>query len=117
MKIIETVESSRPSQAERLRAILAKHGVRHLDDAIRDNPDGPVRMITTRYATQIDYQVIVGDDDMYRGRCIWDRSVTFGATDRTVAGGEDFVAAARAQDEVAQAAHALLEALAGDGGS
>lgn len=99
---------------ETARTILNRHGARFVDEALRDNPDGPVAMITTRYATEIDYQVIVGhpdSGDRGKSRVIWDRSVAFGATDARVAGGRDFVAAARAQDEVAYAAFVLCEEL------
>jgi hypothetical protein len=111
-RIIETPEGN-VGRTDNLRAILAKHGARFIDEAIRDNPDGPVSAVTTRYATEVDYQVIVGgwdDGDHGKARVIWDRSVSFGATDARCAGGSDFVAAARAQDEVASAAYALLSA-------
>lgn len=100
------------SVADRARSLLARHGARFVDEAIRDNPDGMVSMVTTRYATEIFYQVAIGDPDAGdrgRARIVWDRAVTFGATDRTVAGGHEFVAAARAQDEVSSAAFALMD--------
>lgn len=95
--------------APELRKLLLGLGARNLDEAITDNPDGPIVMVTSRYATEIHYRVVVGESS--DPRIIWDRSVIFGATDRTVAGGADFTAAARAQDEVAQVAHALLDAV------
>jgi hypothetical protein len=101
---------------KKFMAVLSAHNARHVDDAIRDNPDGPVQMVTTRHATEVDYQVIVGtieSGDLGKSRVIWDRSVTFGSTDRTVAGGADFVAAARAQEEVAFATYALIDSGAG----
>jgi hypothetical protein len=110
VKVTEQVSYSLTG-VERARQLLVKHGARWVDEAIRDNPDGPVMTITTRYATEVDYRVVVGDlqaGDLGKARIVWDRSVTFGATDRTVAGGADFVAAARAQDEVAFALYALL---------
>jgi hypothetical protein len=115
-RITEVVSGT--SRHANWRDILTKHGTRFIDEALRDNPDGPVAMVTTRYATEIDYRVIVGeltDGDHGKARVIWDRSVSFGATDARVAGGSDFVAAARAQDEVAFAAHALLNAVEVDG--
>lgn len=114
LKIIETAVAYYDRRiAERAVAILKQHGARFVDEAIRDNPDGPVVMVTTRYATEVDYQVLIGEadsGDRGKSRVIWDRSVTFGATDRTVAGGADFVAAARAQEEVQHAAYSLLNA-------
>lgn len=95
------------------RSVLLRHGARYLDEALRDNPDGPVQSITTRGACDVTYDVVVGDallGDHGRARTIWSRTVVFGQTDRTIAGGADFRDAARAQDEVATAAHLLLSA-------
>lgn len=117
LKIIETATYYDRRIAERAVAILKQHGARFVDEAIRDNPDGPVVMVTSRYATEVDYQVLIGDaysGDRGKSRVIWDRSATFGATDRTVAGGADFVAAARAQEEVQHAAYSLLNAQSED---
>lgn len=79
--------------------------------ALADNPDGPVQEITSRHACGVDYEVVVGDiaaGDRGQARTVWSKSVTFGATDRTVAGGYDFVAAAREQEAVAWAILALI---------
>jgi hypothetical protein len=115
MKIIEEISErtydSNETGTVSARSTLVKYGARFFEEAIRDNPDGPVSMVTTRYDTEIAYQVIVGEidaGDRGRARTIWDRAVTFGATDARCAGGSDFVAAARAQDTVAEAAHVLL---------
>lgn len=115
MIIIEpltTMSERERIQQDHARTILKQHGARFIDEALRDNPDGPVTMVTTRYATEVFYQVLIGDadsGDRGRSRVIWDRAVTFGATDRTVAGGADFVAAARAQADVQHAAYSLLQ--------
>lgn len=95
------------------RSTLRRHGARVLEEALRDNPDGPIQSITTHGACDITYEVVVGDallGDHGQARTIWSRTVVFGQTDRTVAGGADFRDAARAQDEVVIAAHLLLSA-------
>jgi hypothetical protein len=92
---------------------LVRLGAQFIEDAIRDNPDGPVQMHTEISRTDVTYDVCIGDpfDSMSprSARCIWHRVVTFGATDRTVAGGAAFVGAAHAQEDVAWAALDLLE--------
>lgn len=98
------------------RSTLRRHVATHVDEALRHNPDGPVQSITTRGACDITYEVVIGDalqgdhGRARRARTIWSRLVVFGQTDRTVAGGADFVDAARVQDEVAAAVHLLLSA-------
>jgi hypothetical protein len=113
---VQQVSRTLPMQQETWWSTLARHGARFVDEALRDHPDGPVVMVTTRYATEIDYRVVVGDPsdgDRGRARVVWDRSVSFGATDARVAGGSDFVAATRAQDEVAFMMYALPGAAGG----
>ncbi len=91
--------------------VLVRSGAKWVDEALRDNPDGPVVMTTVRTRTEIDYEVVVGhSDDRSKGRCIWTKSVTFGHDDAHCAGGAAFVAAGREQDAVAFAALELLEA-------
>jgi len=105
-----------PRGYEEARAanILVRYGAQFVDDGIRDNPDGPVQMHTELSSTDVSYGVTIGDpsDSMSprTARCIWHRVVTFGHTDRTVAGGAAFVEAARMQETVAWAALDLLEA-------
>lgn len=92
--------------------ILVRAGAQFVDDAIRDNPDGPVQMHTEISRTDVTYDVTIGDpsDSMSprSARVIWHRVVTFGHTDRTVAGGAAFVEVARMQEAVAWAALDLL---------
>lgn len=94
--------------------ILVRAGAQFVDDALRDNPDGPVQMHTEISRTEVAYSVTVGDpsDSMSprTPRVIWHRTVVFGHTDRTVAGGAAFVEAARMQEAVAWAALDLMEA-------
>lgn len=91
---------------------LVAAGAQFVEQALRDNPDGPVSMWTTLTRTEIDYEVTVGFmDDRSRGRIIWHKTVVFGHTDRTVAGGAAFVEAARVQETVAWSALALMESL------
>src|SRR5262245_2207568 len=100
--------------AAELRATLARLGVMSmkLEEAANLNSGGPVRMVTTRYSWQVDYQVFIGDDGLgwhSNSLCIWDRSVFFG-----VATGDDFADATRTQNDVAKAVHELLKALASE---
>jgi hypothetical protein len=106
---------SRGDGEARAANILVRAGAQFVDDAIRDNPDGPLAMHTEITRTEVVYEVIVGYpvDDTGSTRYIWRRVVTFGATDRTVAGGAAFVEAARTQEAVAWAALELLEARRG----
>jgi hypothetical protein len=101
------------TEAEAMNA-LVRSGAKWVDEALGDNPDGPVVMTTVRTRTEIDYEVIVGDpsDSMSTrsARCIWHRTVAFGHDDAHCAGGSAFVAASREQDAVAFAALELLEA-------
>ena len=91
--------------------ILVRLGAQFVDDANRDNPDGPVTMRTEISRTEVVYEVVVGDRMDSRGaRCIWHRVVSFGESRRHCAGGAAFVEAARAQEAVAWAALDLLEA-------
>lgn len=97
---------------EKAREILASHGARSIEVALSDNPDGPVQEITSRHACGVEYDVVIGDasyGDRGQARTVWSKSVTFGATDRTVAGGHDFVMAAREQEAVALACLALID--------
>jgi hypothetical protein len=91
-----------------------RSGAQFADGAIRDNSDGPVRMHTVVSRLDVTYDVLIGEAGdpgcVDSARCIWHRVVTFGATDRTVAGGAAFVEAARTQEAVAWAALDLLEA-------
>lgn len=114
-EIIETlIPPGRGDGVARASNILVQAGAQFVEDALRDNPDGPVQMHTEVSRTDVTYDVVIGDpsDSMStRGaRCIWRRVVTFGHTDRHVAGGAAFVEAARMQDAVAWAALDLLEA-------
>lgn len=90
------------------RRILTIHRAQFVDEALADNPDGPVRMIITRTRAEIDYEVVIGHDEG-KARAVWCKSVTFDFTDRTAAGGYDFVQAAREQDEVGLAMLELVE--------
>lgn len=63
-----------------------------------------VQMLTTIDDTEIVYEVIDGDcqnGDFSGARGVWEKTVRFGATDATVAGGHAFVEAAREQEAVA----------------
>jgi hypothetical protein len=64
-----------------------------------------VAMVTQIEDTQVVYTVIVGggvhDGDRSGCRVAWRKAVTFGRTDRTVAGGMAFREAAREQEDVA----------------
>lgn len=81
---------------------LVRNGAQFVELGLSDNPDGPIREITTRTKTEIDYEVIIGyDGDRDRGRAVWYKTVPFGASDRHCAGGAAFVEAARQQAEVA----------------
>lgn len=69
----------------------------------------PITMVTTRSDTEIIYEVVAGDitsGDFGNTRYIWTKTVVFGATDATVAGGYAFTAAAREQQAIADAAFA-----------
>lgn len=91
--------------------VLVRSGAKWVDEALRDNPDGPVMMTTVRTRTEIEYEVIVGilDDCCTKARCIWSKTVAFGHDDRHHAGGAAFVEVSREQDAVAFAALELLE--------
>ena len=108
--------TSAPSISVETRAanILVRAGAQFVDDALRDNPDGPIRMHTEFSRAEIIYGVVIGapssDGTPSSARCIWQRSVVFGANARHVAGGAAFVEAARQQETIAWAAHELLEA-------
>lgn len=115
--IIETLEQPGPPETGDSIAVaqsrLVRAGAQFVEEALRDNPDGPVQMITTISRTDNCFDVVIGDaewGDRGRARTIWRRIVVFGHTDRTVAGGADHVAAARMQEEVARSALTLLEA-------
>lgn len=104
----------RGNSEARAANILVRAGAQFVDEAIADNPDGPVQMHTELSRTEVSYGVAIGDssDSMTprTDRFIWYRVVTFGHTDRTVAGGAAFVEVARMQEAVAWAALDLLEA-------
>ena len=103
--------SSRGADEARAANILVRFGAQFVDEALARNPDGPVRMHTELSRTDVFYDVTIGDpSDGMPARCIWQRIVVFGHTDRTVAGGAAFVEAARLQEAVAWAALDLLEA-------
>ena len=115
MTIIEQLQPPTRSVNEaRAANILVRSGAQFVDEALRDNPDGPVRMHTEISRAEVDYAVVIGcpEDSMgtRTSRTIWHRTVTFGATDRHCAGGAAFVEAARAQEIVAWSALELLEA-------
>lgn len=81
-------------------------------EALRDNPDGPVKMGITRTRTEIEYDVIVGDEGMGdhgKARVVWYQTVHFGSDDAHCAGGYAFVAAGREQDTIAFALLEILE--------
>ena len=94
--------------------ILVRAGAQFVDDALQDNPDGPIRMHAEISRTEIVYDVVIGspstDGAPSSARCIWQRSVKFGANGRHVAGGAAFVEAARQQEAIAWATHELLGA-------
>lgn len=95
--------------------ILVRSGAKWVDEALRDNPDGPITEHTTRTKTEVEYEVTIGyQEDRSKGRLIWFRTVAFGHTDAHCAGGAAFVAAAREQSDVAFAALELMELRRGD---
>lgn len=99
------------TEQQAMNALVRQHA-KWVDEALRDNPDGPIVMLITRTRTEIDYEVVIGAvdaGDRCRARTIWHDSVTFGHDDAHCAGGSAFVAVARAQDEVAFAALELME--------
>jgi hypothetical protein len=104
----------RGSDEARVANILVRAGAQFVDEALVDNPDGPVQMHTELSRTDVTYDVTIGDpsDSMSprTARCIWHRTVNFGATDRHCAGGAAFVEVARQQEAVAWDALDLLEA-------
>lgn len=115
MSIVERLSApGRGDDSVRAANILVRCGAQFVDEALRDNPDGPVQMHTEISRADVTYSVCVGDpsDSMSprSARCIWHRVVVFGHTDRTVAGGAAFVEAARTQEAVAWAALDLMEA-------
>lgn len=87
---------------------MVRAGAQFVDEALVDNPDGPVQMRTELSRTDVTYTVTIGES-LRAARCIWHRVVVFGCTDRTVAGGAAFVEAARMQEVVAWAALELME--------
>ncbi len=90
--------------------ILVRSGAKWVDEAIRDNPDGPITEHTTRTRTEIEYEVTIGyDGDRNHGRLIWHKTVAFGHDDAHCGGGSAFVEAARESGDVAFAALELLE--------
>jgi hypothetical protein len=104
----------RISDEARAANILVRAGAQFIDDALRDNPAGPIRMHAEISRTEIVYGVVIGapstDGTPSSARCIWHRSVKFGANGRHVAGGAAFVEAARQQETIAWAAYELLGA-------
>ena len=94
--------------------IVRAAGIREdvLAEALRDNPDGPVRMGIERSRTEIVYDIIVGDPlagDLGKARIVWQNTIRFGSTDRHCAGGAAFVEAGREQDAIAFAILEILE--------
>lgn len=102
-----------PLQTREAANRLVRVGAQFIEPAIRDNPDGPVQIVTEVSRTGVDYVVYIGDPSdttsPRSARAIWTRTVAFGHTDRTVAGGAAFVEAARTSDQVAWDALTLLE--------
>jgi hypothetical protein len=114
--IIETLTHGASMTEREATNILVSSGAQFVEVAIRDEPDGPVVMLTDISRIEVVYEVVIGDTaagDRGKARTIWRRAVTFGATDRTVAGGASFVEAAREQERVAWAALDLLESRRG----
>lgn len=89
------------------RNVLVRAGAQWVDEAIRDNRNGPVTMHTTIDREEIDYEVSIGPAD--GGRFIWSKTVKFGEDAAHRAAGAAFVAVGREQDSVAFAALELLE--------
>ena len=90
--------------------IMVRSGAKWVDEALRDNPDGPIVQHTTRTKTEIEYEVTIGYlDDRSRGRLIWCKTVTFGHDEAHCSAGRAFVEAGREQDAVAFAALELME--------
>lgn len=110
--IVEQLTGDSHLTLQRATSLLLSHGAQFVEDALRDNPTGPVTMLTQIDHCDVTYEVVIGDVDSSplspRSRTIWHRTVTFGMTDRTHAGGADFVAATRAQEEVAWALVTLV---------
>lgn len=97
--------------------ILVRSGAKWVDEALRDNPDGPITMHTTRTKTEIEYEVTIDDlTDRGRGRLIWHKTVTFGHDDAHCGGGRAFVEVGREHDDVAFAALELMELRRGEVG-
>lgn len=91
-------------------SVLASAGAKWIDEALRDNPDGPITAHTTRTKTEVKYEVTIGfSSEVSNGRLIWWKTVPFGNTDAHCAGGAAFVAAALEQDHVSLAALNLME--------
>jgi hypothetical protein len=91
--------------------ILVRAGAKWVNEALRDNPDGPITEHTTRTKTEVEYEVTIGIGGLGgdRSRTIWFKTVTFGADDAHCAGGRAFVEAARESSDVAFAALELME--------
>ena len=81
----------RISPETRAANILVRAGAQFVDDALRDNPAGPIRMHAEISRTEIVYVVVIGapstDGAPSSARCIWQRFVKFRVNDRHVAGG------------------------------
>jgi hypothetical protein len=94
--------------------ILVRAGAQFVDDAIRDNPDGPVTRRTEISRAKITYEMMIGCPgnslSPRAARYIWRRAVTFGRTNQHCAGGTAFIETARQQEAVAWVALDLLEA-------
>lgn len=111
MTILETLHGNSDVSLRQATSRLLSSGCRFVDEALRDNPTGPVQMITGIDHTEITYEVVVGDldaGDRGKARTVWHRTVTFGHDDRHHAGGAAFVEAAREQDAVAWALVTLI---------
>lgn len=67
--------------------------IEHARQAVEEGAE--VTMETTLDRSSVTYSILIG------GRLLWSREVYFGQTDATVAGGSDFVRAAREQERIA----------------
>ena len=95
--------------------ILVRSGAKWVEEALRDNPDGPIVQHTTRTKTEIEYEVTIGLlDDRSRGRLIWHKTVAFGHDAAHHAGGYAFVEASREQDAISFAVLELMELRRGE---
>jgi len=95
--------------------LLVRSDAKWVEEALRDNPDGPIVQLTTRTKTEVEYEVAIGyRDDQSRGRLIWHKTVTFGHDDAHCTGGRAFISASHEQEAVAFAALELMELRRGE---